>query len=205
VVANILHRNRHSHTQVRTRRMRTADLHRRRGRHWRTGTYLRTGSHFRCRPWEEAEILLEEEVVETRTPFASALPLLFLEMFPQPAALPAVDDVLELTAQAREVMASGALVATLPLISHTIVLAQSPALQRRENMRSSGHTSEATRKLCQPATWRSSKKSAPRFRLKARQKTIFSRFAAVVSCDKETDFGGFHRFEHRFGRIRLRK
>ena len=66
--------------------------------------------------------MLEEEV-ETRTPFASALPLLFLEMFPQPAALPAVDDVLELTAQAREVMASGALVATLPLISHIIVLA----------------------------------------------------------------------------------
>ena len=156
VVANILHRNRHSHTQVRTRRMRTADLHRRRGRHWRTGTYLRTGSHFRCRPWEEAEILLEEEV-ETRTPFASALPLLFLEMFPQPAALPAVDDVLELTAQAREVMASGALVATLPLISHIIVLAQSPALQRREDMRSSGHTSEATRKLCQPATWSAAK------------------------------------------------
>ena len=140
--------------------------------------------------------MLEEEVVET--PFASALPLLFLDVFPQPAAF---DDVLELTAQAREVMASGALVATLPLISHTIVLAQSPALQRRENMRSSGHTSEATRKLCQPATWRCSKKSAPRFRLKARQKTIFSRFAAVVSCDKETDFGGFHpRFEHRFGR-----
>jgi hypothetical protein len=81
-----------------------------------------------------------EEEVETRTPFASALPLLFLEMFPQPAALAAFDDVLELTAQAREVMASGALVATLPLILHIIVLAQSPALQRREDMRSSGHT-----------------------------------------------------------------
>jgi hypothetical protein len=34
VVANILHRNRYSHTQVRTRRMRTADLHRRRGCHY---------------------------------------------------------------------------------------------------------------------------------------------------------------------------
>jgi hypothetical protein len=49
---------------------------------------------------EEAENLLEEEVVETRTPFASALPLLFLEMFPQPAALPAFDDFLELTTRA---------------------------------------------------------------------------------------------------------
>ena len=57
--------------------------------------YLRTGSHSRCTPLEEAEILLEEEVVETRTPFASAVPLLFLEMFPQPAALPAFDDILE--------------------------------------------------------------------------------------------------------------
>ena len=169
-MANISHRNRHSHTQVRTRRMRTVDLHRRRGRHWRTGTYLRTGSHFRCRPWEEAEeaeILLEEEVVETRTPFASALPLLFLEMFPQPAALPAFDDVLELTAQAREVMA---LVATLPLILHIIVLAQSPALQRRKNMMSSGHTSEATRKLCQPATWRCSKRECPAFSLESSPK-----------------------------------
>ena len=51
---------------------------------------------------EEAENLLEEEVVETRTPFASALPLLFLEMFPQPAALPAFDDFLELTTRAAE-------------------------------------------------------------------------------------------------------
>ena len=42
----------------------------------------------------------EEVVVETRTPFASALPLLFLEMFPQPAALPAFDDFLELTTRA---------------------------------------------------------------------------------------------------------
>jgi hypothetical protein len=46
-------------------------------------------------------------------------------------------------------------------------------------------------------------KIAQRFRLKL-AKTIFSRFAAV-SCDKETDFGGFHprfspQFEHRFGR-----
>ena len=41
-------------------------------------------------------------VVETRTPFASALPLLFLEMFPQPAALPAFDDFLELTTRAAE-------------------------------------------------------------------------------------------------------
>jgi hypothetical protein len=50
---------------------------------------------------EEAENLLEEEVVETRTPFASALPLLYLEMFPQPAALPpAFDDFLELTTRA---------------------------------------------------------------------------------------------------------
>ena len=96
-------------------------------------------------------------MVETGTAFASALPLLFLDVFPQPAALPAFDDVLELTAQARQVMASVSLVATLPLILHKIVLAQSPALQRRENMRSSGHTSEATRKLCQPATWRCSK------------------------------------------------
>jgi hypothetical protein len=44
----------------------------------------------------------EEVVVETRTPFASALPLLFLEMFPQPAALPAFDDFLELTTRAAE-------------------------------------------------------------------------------------------------------
>ena len=129
VVANISHRNRHSHTQVRTRRMRTADLHRRRGRPWGTGTYLRTGSHFRCTPLEEAENLLEEEVVETRTPFASALPLLFLEMFPQPAALPAFDHV-----RAQQLMASERLVATLPQILHPVVLAQSPAPQRRENM-----------------------------------------------------------------------
>ena len=40
--------------------------------------------------------------METRTPFASALPLLFLEMFPQPAALPAFDDFLELTTRAAE-------------------------------------------------------------------------------------------------------
>ena len=97
-------------------------------------------------------------MVETGTALSSALPLLFLDVFPQPAALPAFDDVLELTAQARQVMASGSLVATLPLILHIIVLAQSPALQRREDMRSSGHTSEATRKLCQPATWRCSKR-----------------------------------------------
>ena len=42
----------------------------------------------------------EEVVVETRIPFASALPLLFLEMFPQPAALPAFDEFLELTTRA---------------------------------------------------------------------------------------------------------
>ena len=91
-------------------------------------------------------------MVETGKPPASALPLLFLEVFPQPAALPAFDHILELTAQAREVMASEMLVATLRQILHIIVLALSPALQRRENMMSSGHTSEATRKMCQPAT-----------------------------------------------------
>ena len=47
------------------------------------------------------------------TPPASALPLLFLDVFPQQAALPAFDHILELTAQAREVMASETLVATL--------------------------------------------------------------------------------------------
>ena len=134
--------------------------------------------------------------MEERTPSASALPLLFLDVFPQPAAF---DDVLELTAQAREVMASGALVATLPLILHILVLAQSPALQRRENMMSSGHTLEATRKLCQPCNVEEQQKSAPRFRLKARQNHL-QPFRCSFS-DKETDFGGFHpRFEHRFGR-----
>ena len=55
VVANIFHRNRCSHTQVRKYRMRTAGLHvRRRSRHWRTGTYLRTDSHFPCTTLEEA-------------------------------------------------------------------------------------------------------------------------------------------------------
>ena len=143
--------------------------------------------------------MLEEEVVETGTALSSALPLLFLDVFPQPAALPAFDDVLELTAQARQVMASEALVATLPLILHILVLAQSPALQRRENMMSSGHTLEATRKLCQPCNVEVQQKSAPRFRLKARQNHL-QPFRCSFS-DKETDFGGFHpRFEHRFGR-----
>ena len=77
-----------------------------------------------------------EEVVEERTtPSASALPLLFLQVFHQPA----FDHMLELTVQAPEVMASR-LLATLQQILHTIMLAQSPAPQRRENRMSSGHT-----------------------------------------------------------------
>ena len=77
-----------------------------------------------------------EEVVEERTtPSASALPLLFLQVFHQPA----FDHMLELTVQAPEVMASR-LLATLQQILHTIMLAQSPAPQRRENRLSSGHT-----------------------------------------------------------------
>ena len=75
-----------------------------------------------------------EEVVEERTtPSASALPLLFLQVFHQPA----FDHMLELTVQAPEVMASR-LLATLQQILHTIMLAQSPAPQRRENRMSSG-------------------------------------------------------------------
>ena len=65
-------------------------------------------------------------MVEEGTPTASALPLLFLEVFHQPAALPAFDHV-----RAQELMASVRLVATLLQILHTVVLAQSPAPQRR--------------------------------------------------------------------------
>ena len=64
--------------------------------------------------------------MEEGTPSASALPLLFLEVFHQPAALPAFDHV-----RAQELMASERLVATLLQILHTVVLAQSPAPQRR--------------------------------------------------------------------------
>jgi len=108
----------------------------------------------------------EEEVVEERTPSASALPLLFLEVFHQPAALPAFDHV-----RAQQLMASERLVATLPQILHTAVLAQSPAPQRRENMMSSGRTlargqSPAT---CPKIFWFSRKRSLEKG---ARQKTI---------------------------------
>jgi len=107
----------------------------------------------------------EEEVVEEGTPSASALPLLFLEVFHQPAALPAFVHV-----RAQELMASERLVANLPQ-KHTVVLAQSPAPQRRKNMMSSGRTlargqSPAT---CPKIFWFSRKRSLEKG---ARPKTI---------------------------------
>jgi len=59
--------------------------------------------------------------------------------------LPAFDHV-----RAQQLMASERLVATLPQILHTAVLAQSPAPQRRENMMSSGRTLARGQS---PATW----------------------------------------------------
>ena len=99
--------------------------------------------------------MVEEVVEERTTPSASALPLLFLQVFHQPA----FDHMLELTVQAPEVMASR-LLATLQQILHTILLAQSPAPQRRENRMSSGHTlargqSPAMRSKCCSAQTRS--------------------------------------------------